>query len=62
MKSFVAKWVISILVNLRYLRFRLLKYRENSKKFHDTFDHNFKSTAYIYNELGIIRKSLFLTI
>ena len=32
MKSFIAKRVISILVNLRYLRFKLLKYKENNKK------------------------------
>ena len=30
MKSFIAKRVISILVNLRYLRFKLLKYKENN--------------------------------
>ena len=39
--SFIAKRVISILVNLRYLRFKLLKYEEN-KKICNTFDHNFK--------------------
>ena len=33
MKSFIAKRVKSILVNLRYLRFKLLKYKENIKKF-----------------------------
>ena len=43
MKSFIAKRVISILVNLRYLRFKLLKYRENNKKMCNTFDHNFKN-------------------
>ena len=42
MKSFIAKRVISILVNLRYLRFKLLKYKENNKKICNTFDHNFK--------------------
>ena len=30
LKSFIAKRVISILVNLRYLRFKLLKYKENN--------------------------------
>ena len=40
MKSFIAKRVISILVNLRYLRFKLLKYIENNKKMCNTFDHN----------------------
>ena len=42
MKSFMAKRVISIFVNLRYLRLKLLKYEEN-KKICDTFDHNFKN-------------------
>ena len=41
-KSFIAKRVISILVNLRYLRFKLLKYKENNKKICDTSDHNFR--------------------
>ena len=62
MKSLIAKRVISILVNLRYLRLKLLKYKENNKKIHDTFYHNFKNIPvyiYIYNELGIIRKALF---
>ena len=43
MKSFIAKWVNSILVNLRYLRFKLLKYKENNKKICNTSDHNFKN-------------------
>ena len=42
MKSFIAKRVNSILVNLRYLRFKLLKYK-NNEKFLNTFDHNFKN-------------------
>ena len=41
LKSFIAKRVISILVNVRYLRFKLLKYI-NNKKICDTFDHNFR--------------------
>ena len=41
-KSFIAKRVISILVNFRYLRFKLLKYKENNKNISDTFDHNFR--------------------
>ena len=45
MKSFIAKWVTSILVNFKYLRFKLLKYEENDKKICDTFDHNFR---YVY--------------
>ena len=51
MKSFVAKKVISILVNLRYLRFKLLKYKKYNKKIYNTFDHNFK-----YIHLYIMRK------
>ena len=42
MKSFIAKRVISILVNLR---FKLLKYKEN-KKICNTFDHNFKNIPF----------------
>ena len=44
MKSFIAKRVISIFFfNLRYLRLKLLKYKENDKKICDTLDHNFKT-------------------
>ena len=43
MNSFIAKQVISILINLRYLRFKLLKYKENNKKICNTFDHNFRN-------------------
>ena len=43
MKSFIAKRVNSILIHLRYLRFKLLKYKENNKKMCNTFDHNFKN-------------------
>ena len=57
MKSFIAKRVISILVNLRYLRFKLLKYKENNKKICNTFDHNFKNIP-----LYIMRKVLFCII
>ena len=42
LKIFIAKQVISILVNLRYLRYKLLKYKEN-KKICNTFDHNLKN-------------------
>ena len=51
MKSFVAKRLKSILVKLRYLRFKLLKYKENIKKMCNTFDHNFKNIS-----LYIMRK------
>ena len=46
MKSFIAKRVISILVNLR---FKLLKYKENNKKICNTFDHNFQKYSFRYN-------------
>ena len=55
MKSFIAKRVISILVNLRYLRFKLLKYKEN-KKICYTFDHNFKNIPlYIMSNVSLER-------
>ena len=50
MKSFIAKQVISILVNLRYLRLKLLKYKEN-KKICDIFYHNFKNIS-LYMQLA----------
>ena len=43
MKSFIAKRVNSILVNLRYLKFMLLNYKETNKKICNTFDHIFKT-------------------
>ena len=56
MKSFIAKRVNSILVNLRYLRFKLLKYIENNKKICDTFDHNFKNIPlYIMRKVSLER-------
>ena len=56
MKSFIAKRVISILVNLRYLRFKLLKYKENNKKICNTFDHNFKYIPlYIMSNVSLER-------
>ena len=56
MKSFIAKRVNSILVNLRYLRFKLLKYKENNKKICDTFDHNFKNIPlYIMRKVSLER-------
>ena len=54
--SFIAKRVISILVNLRYLRFKLLKYKENNKKICNTFDHNFKNIPlYIMSNVSLER-------
>ena len=55
MKSFIAKRLNSILVNLRYLRFKLLKYKEN-KKICNTFDHNFKNIPlYIMRKVSLER-------
>ena len=47
-----------LLVNLWYVRFKLLKYRENNKKTGNTFDHNFKNIPLYkyYNEEGIISR------
>ena len=54
MKSFIAKRINSILVNLRYLRFKLLKYKENNKKICNTFDHNFKNIPlYIMRKVSL---------
>ena len=56
LKSFIAKRVISIFVNLRYLRFKLLKYKENNKKMCNTFDHNFKNIPlYIMSNVSLER-------
>ena len=44
----------SILVNLRYLRFKLLKYKENNKKICKTFYHNFKNIPlYIMRKVSL---------
>ena len=42
-KSLFAKTDKSIFVKLRYLRLKLLKYKENNNKISDTFDHNFEN-------------------
>ena len=56
MESFIAKRVNIILVNLRYLRFKLLKYKENNKKMCNTFDHNFKNIPlYIMRKVSLER-------
>ena len=56
MKSFIAERVNSILVNLRYLRFKLLKNKENNKKMCNTFDHNFKNIPlYIMRKVSLER-------
>ena len=56
MKSFIVKRVNSILVNLRYFRFKLLKYKENNKKICNTFDHNFKGIPlYLMRKVSLER-------
>ena len=57
MKSFIAKRVISNLVNLVNLRFKLLKYKENNKKIYNSSDHNFKNIP-LYNEQCIIYRNV----
>ena len=48
-----AKTDKSIFVKLRYLRLKLLKYKENNKKISDTFDHNFKNNPwYVMSEVS----------
>ena len=42
--------------HLRYLRFKLLKYKENNKKICNTFDHNFKNIPlYIMSNVSLER-------
>ena len=54
MKSFIAKRVNSILVNLRYLKFMLLKYKETNKKICNTFDNIFKTLPlYIMRKVSL---------
>ena len=56
MKSFIAERVIPILVNLRHLRLKLLKYKENNKNICNTFDHNFKNIPlYIMRKVSLER-------
>ena len=56
LKSFIAKRVISILVNLRHLRFKLRKYTENNKKICNTFDYNFKNIPlYVMRKVSLER-------
>ena len=47
---------LSILVNLRYLRSKLLKYKEKNKKIFSTFDNNFKNIPlYIMRKVSLER-------
>ena len=53
LKSLFAKTDKSIFVKLRYLRLKLLKYKENNKTNSDTFDHNFKNNPwYVMSEVS----------
>ena len=54
MKSFIAKRLNSILINLRYLRFKLLKYKENNKNICNTFDHNFKNIPFYITPKNVL--------
>ena len=61
MKSFIAKRVISNLVNLVNLRFKLLKYKENNKKIYNSSDHNFKNIPlYIMSNASFIEMYYFV--
>ena len=60
-KSFIAKRVISNLVNLVNLRFKLLKYKENNKKIYNSSDHNFKNIPlYIMSNASFIEMYYFV--
>ena len=54
MQSLNSKTDISIFINLRYLRLKLLKKKENNKKICHIFHHNFKNIpCYIMSELSL---------
>ena len=56
MKSLNAKTDISIFINLRYLRLKLLKNKENNKKICDIFHHIFKNiSCYLTSEVSLKR-------
>ena len=56
MKSLISKTDISILINLRYLRLKLLKNKENKKKMCHIFHHNFKNIpCYVISEVSLKR-------
>ena len=55
-KSLYANTDISIFSNLRYLRLKLLKNKENNKKICDIFHHNFKNIpCYVTSEVSLKR-------
>ena len=54
MNSLSAKTDISIVINLRYLRLKLLKNKENNKKICDIDYHNFKNIpCYVTSEVSL---------
>ena len=56
MKSFNAKTDISSFINLRYLRLKLLKNKENNIKICNIFHHNFKTIpCYVTSEVSLKR-------
>ena len=56
MKSLNSKTDISIFINLRYLRLKLLKNKENNKKICHIFHHNFKNIpCYVMSKVSLKR-------
>ena len=56
MKSLNSKTDISIFINLRYLRLKLLKNKDNNKKICHIFHHNFKNIpCYVMSEVSLKR-------
>ena len=56
LNSLNAKTDISIFINLRYLRLKLLKNKENNKKICHSFHHNFKNIpCYVMSEVSLKR-------
>ena len=54
LQSLNAKTDISIFINLRYLRLKLLKNKENNKKVCHIFHHNFKNIpCYVMSEVSL---------
>ena len=55
-RSLNSKIDISIFINLRYLRLKLLKNKENDKKICHIFHHNFKNIpCYVMSEVSLKR-------
>ena len=56
MKSLNSKTDISIFINMRYLRLKLLQNKENNKKICHIFHHNFKNIpCYVMSEVSLKR-------